>query len=182
MKHDLLCEKGVLITQILLAMLPFAYYTFNQRTGVKRIEYNYMQAKRPSPKETIATQLKWTIQLATHVWLTHCQGAMGGLMDKWHLWGNYMKAHSVWLGVVEEASELPTSSALNEAVPGIVRQLVFVAPHISSIFISSFFMSPLYSLLALCMNSISNSATLSLRVSGLTLLGTNVMPPTPSTL
>lgn len=41
------------------------------------------------------------------------------------------------------------------------------------------FYAPLYSLLALYMNSISNSAALSLRVSGLTLLGTNVIPPPP---
>lgn len=42
---------------------------------------------------------------------------------------------------------------------------------------------PLYSLLALCMNSIGNSALLSLGVSGLTLLGTNVrLPSTPQPL
>ena len=51
-----------------------------------------------------------------------------------------MKAHSAGLSVVRVAEQ----SALNEtteAVPGIVKQLVIVAPHISSIFISSFFMS-----------------------------------------
>lgn len=56
-----------------------------------------------------------------------------------------MKAHSVRLSVVRDGSELQSKACtLNEtaeAVPGIVRQLMFVAPHISSIFISSLFMS-----------------------------------------
>lgn len=49
---------------------------------------------------------------------------------------------------------------------------MFVAPHISSIFISFFFMASLSSL-----KPINNSTMLSLRVSELILRGTNVMPP-----
>lgn len=60
-----------------------------------------------------------------------------GLMDKWHLCGNYMKAHSVRLRVADHC----LLNKATEAVSGIVRQLVFVAPHISSIFISSLFIS-----------------------------------------
>ena len=55
-----------------------------------------------------------------------------------------MKAHSAGLSVVRVAEQSSPTSTLNEtteAVPGIVKQLVIVAPHISSIFISSFFMS-----------------------------------------
>lgn len=67
-----------------------------------------------------------------------------------------MKAHSVRLSIVKTArssrAKLADHRTLNEAteaVPGIVKQPVFVAPHISSIFISSFFMS-LFILCLLC--------------------------------
>lgn len=55
-----------------------------------------------------------------------------------------MKAHSVQLSIVawscrEKLAEHCTLNETTEAVPGIVRQLVFLAPHISSIFISYFF-------------------------------------------
>lgn len=54
-----------------------------------------------------------------------------------------MKPHSVWLSVVERA-KLADHCMLNQtaqAAPDIVKQLVLVALHISSIFISPFFMS-----------------------------------------
>lgn len=65
-----------------------------------------------------------------------------------------MKAHSVWLSVVAWScrAKLADHCTLNqttEAMPGIVRQLVFVAPHISSIFISSLF-KPLLIVCSLC--------------------------------
>lgn len=57
-----------------------------------------------------------------------------------------MKAHSVWLSVVvwsfrEMLAHYCSLNETTEAVPGIVRQLVLVAPHISSIFISCFYIS-----------------------------------------
>lgn len=56
------------------------------------------------------------------------------LMDKWHLWGNYTRAHSVWLSLVAPScwEQLSSHSSLNEttkAVLGIMGQLVLLVPH-----------------------------------------------------
>lgn len=102
-----------------------------------------------------------------------------GLMDKWHLWGNYMKAHSARLSVVERArrplrAEWNHRGRASHCKPACVCSSTYFQ-HIYQLLLYV----PLHSLLAMCMNSISKSAILSLRVSGLTLLGTNVMLPPP---
>lgn len=61
-----------------------------------------------------------------------------GLMDKWHLWGNYTKTHSVWLSLVAQSCWEQLFS-LNESAGaelGIMRQLLLLVPHITDIFIT----------------------------------------------
>lgn len=84
-----------------------------------------------------------------------------GLMDKWHLWGNYTKAHSEWLSLVARSrwEQLSDHSSLNgttDAVLGIMRQLVLLVSHITSIFIT-FCLHPSP---ALCLHSWSDSIKL----------------------
>lgn len=63
------------------------------------------------------------------------------LMDKWHLWGNYTRAHSVWLRLVAPScwEQLSSPSSLNEttkAVLGIMGQLLLLVPHITGMYIT----------------------------------------------
>lgn len=96
----------------------------------------------------------WPLMFEWHI----ARELQRGLMDKWHLWGNYMKAHSVWLSLVAQScwEQLFSLNESTGAVLGIMRQLVLLVPHITGIFIT-FTSYP--TLLALCRNSCSDSNT-----------------------
>lgn len=94
----------------------------------------------------------WPLMFEWHI----ARELQRGLMDKWHLWGNYTKAHSVWLSLVAQScwEQLFSLNESTGAVLGIMRQLVLLVPHITGIFIT-FASYP--TSLALCRNSCSDS-------------------------
>lgn len=152
----------------------------------QKVELSHIKAKRPFLKETIETPFTWASQLASQLWLTHCQGATEGadgqvaFMRQLHE-SSFSGAQFSQrrLRVAEQSS--PTSSS--ELIHGGHAWHCETASVCSATYFQHIYQLPLYatlySVLALCMNSINNPAGLSLRVSGLALLGTNVIPSPP---
>lgn len=151
------------------------------------MELSHIKAKRPFLKETIETPFTWASQLASQLWLTHCQGATEGadgqvaFMRQLHE-SSFSGAQFSQRRLRVAEQSLPTSSS--ELIHGGHAWHCETASVCSSTYFQHIYQLPLYatlySVLALCMNSINNPAGLSLRVSGLALLGTNVIPSPPT--
>lgn len=77
------------------------------------------------PKGTLAKDwTSWTLMFDWHIVTVPERG----LMDKWHLWGNYMKAHSLGLSVFRASqSKAYRREAAAEAI-----EFGFLTPRISS--------------------------------------------------